>query len=280
MLKLIFAIFFFPSLLFAQAQVYPTHLTLTEEAPSSYVNLKNATTESQKYKIDLVQFLMTKEGGMKKVSDSNNALLDLVKFSPKNIELAPNEKQVVRIMATSFDTLADGEYYIHIHFTPLADKTSAAKESEKNSSSFSLQARIAVAVPIIVRKGTGTFAGKLEKPQAFLDKNQNLNLSFLLSNTNKYFLYGDLDVVGVTAKGEVPLDKVVGLSSYLPERQYNKMLTQKELAEKTAGEPIQKIKVLYAANTESAAPFSLNAETDVMANASKAAKKSKKKKKS
>ncbi|MNL44903.1 hypothetical protein D3C87_1675080 [compost metagenome] len=142
-----------------------------------------------------------------------------------------------------------------------------------------MQARIAVAVPIIVRKGTGVFAGKLEKLNAQVDKEQNINVAFSLLNTNKYFLYGDLDVIGVTDKGEVPLDKIIGISSYLPERTFNKVLTQKEIAEKTSGETLKKIKVQYAANTESAAPFSLNSETDITIASTKAKAKTAKSKK-
>ncbi|MNT72489.1 hypothetical protein D3C72_2110960 [compost metagenome] len=92
-------------------------------------------------------------------------------------------------------------------------------------------------------------------------------------------MYGDLDVIGVTDKGEVPLDKIIGISSYLPERTFNKVLTQKEIAEKTSGETLKKIKVQYAANTESAALFSLNSETDITIASTKAKAKTAKSKK-
>jgi|GEM_PF-3656074 hypothetical protein len=278
--KLIALLLFFPSLVFAQAQVFPTHLTLTEEAPSTYLNLKNTTGQTQKYKIDLMQFQMGKDGSMKRAPEANNPLVEIIKFSPKTVELAPNDKQIVRVMATAFDNLTDGEYYVHIHFTPIGEKEDDSPHAKKKSSSFSLQARIAVAVPIIVRKGTGTFDGKLEKFQAQIDKEKNVAVQLSLLNTTKYFLYGDLELIGVTDKGEVSLDRIVGLSSYLPERMFNRVFTHKEIAEKTSGEELKKIKVQYAANNESAAPFTLNSEADITAKAAKSgpAKKSKKKK--
>lgn len=263
MLKIIFSIFFFPSLLFAQAQVFPTHLTLTEEAPSSYLNLRNSSSENQTYKIELMFFKMHKDGSMKREPQAPNTLTDVIKFSPKSISLAPNEKQVVRVMATSFDSLTDGEYYIHIHFLPSVNKSEEKDSEVKKSSSFSLTAKIAVAVPIVVRKGTGTLAGEVKNLKASYDKQKNLDVSISLKNDSKFFLYGDLDLVAVTDKGDVPLDKVIGLSSYLPERAFSKKISAQDLSEKIKDNKIMKIKVTYKSNTESAAAFDLASETEI-----------------
>ncbi|WP_413612836.1 hypothetical protein [Bdellovibrio sp. HCB-110] len=264
MAKIIFSLLlFFPSLLFAQAQVFPTHLTLTEEAPSSYLNLRNSSSENQSYKIELMFFKMQKDGSMKREPNAPNLLTDVIKFSPKTISLAPNEKQVVRVMATSFDSLTDGEYYIHIHFLPSVNKSEDKESEVKKSSSFSLTAKIAVAVPIVVRKGTGTLTGEVKNFKATYDKQKDLNVNLSLTNNSKFFLYGDLDLIAVTDKGEVALDKVIGLSSYLPERTFTKKISAQDLAEKIKDDKIKKIKVTYKSNAESAAAFDLASETEI-----------------
>ncbi|WP_374076371.1 hypothetical protein [Bdellovibrio bacteriovorus] len=278
MAKIIFSLLlFFPSLLFAQAQVFPTHLTLTEEAPSSYLNLRNSSSENQSYKIELMFFKMQKDGSMKREPSAPNALTDVIKFSPKTISLTPNEKQVVRVMATSFDSLTDGEYYIHIHFLPSVNKSEDKESEVKKSSSFSLTAKIAVAVPIVVRKGTGTLTGEVKNFKATYDKQKDLNVNLSLTNNSKFFLYGDLDLIAVTDKGEVALDKVIGLSSYLPERTFTKKISAQDLAEKIKDDKIKKIKVTYKSNAESAAAFDLASETEIStASPVKAKKKSSK----
>jgi P pilus assembly chaperone PapD len=272
----LFVFLLFPSLLWAQAQVFPTHLTLTEEAPSSYVNLKNTNEKPQKYRIELVQFLMNKDGSMSKSEKVSSALADILKFSPKEIEVAPNEKQVVRVMATSFDNLGDGENYIYLHFLPEADTTETEKGAEKSKGGkFNLQAKVAVAVPVVVRKGVAKFEGKLQNLKATTEGAGDLGVNFKLANASKFFLTGDLEVIGVTEKSEVPLSKVIGLSSYIPERAVSTKIAKDELNKKLAGEPLKKIKVRYVSNAESAAPFELQSDADITA-PGKAEKKSKK----
>lgn len=249
-----------PSLVFAQAQVFPTRLTLTEETPSSYLSLKNTTGKPQKYRIELVQFLMKKDGTVSKIDAANNPLTDLLKFSPKTVEVAPNEKQVVRVMATTFDNLADGEYYIHLHFIPESDHKSP---DDQPKGRFSLQARIAMAIPVVVRRGTAKVDGKLTALKAQADKNGNMAVSFKLTNTSKYFLAGDLDIIAVTDKGDVPLVKTTGLSSYLPERLVSTVVSKEDLTEKLNNEPIKKVKVRYASNSDSGSTFELSGESEL-----------------
>lgn len=246
-----------PSLCLAQAQVFPTRLTLTEEGPSSYLNLKNSTEKPQKYRIEFVQFNMKKDGTVAKAGHVNNPLSDVIKFSPKTVEIAPNEKQIVRVMATSFDDLSDGEHLIYLHFIP-----ESIEKSPKSNSNFNLQARIAIAVPVVVRRGTPKLEGKLTDLKAKLDPKKNLSLSFNLANKTKFFLTGDLDIIGVTDQGEVPLSKIVGISSYIPERSFSTKLSSLEIADKTK-DAIKKVKVRYAANADSATTFDLSAEADL-----------------
>lgn len=277
MKALFFGLVLFPSLLFAQAQVFPTRLTLTEENPSSYLNLRNSGSTPQKFTIELTQFQMNPDGTMKRVKKPDPVLLDLLKYSPKTIEVPPGEKQVVRIMNTSFDHLKDGEYYVHLHFLP--DSPVPEKKTAKTGArTMSLQAKIAVAVPVVIRKGTARLEGKLTNPKAVLLKNGDLQVSFKLSNSTPYFLTGDLEIIGVTEKGETSLAKIIGVSSYIPERISTTRFSAAEIKDVLkGGEVLKKIKVHYVANADAGAVFDLTGETEVAkAGAGSGAKKSSK----
>jgi P pilus assembly chaperone PapD len=256
----------FPSLVLAQAQVFPTRLTLTAQAPSSYLNLKNATQTPQKYRIELTQYQMKKDGSAVKIENSSNPLLELIKYSPKSVTLEPNEKQVVRVMATSFDGLADGDYSIYVHFIP--ETESVEKTGTSNVSSFKLQARIAVAVPIIVRQGALSLNNKITNLSAKSSKKGDLNVTFNLTNSTKYFVTGDLDVLAVTDKGEKQIAKAVGISSYIPERLVSTSIPAEDLNAKLDGAVLKKIKIKYASNESSGTNFELLAESELGATSS------------
>lgn len=263
--------FAFPSIVFAQVQVFPTHVTLSEETPSSYVTLKNATEDEQTYSVELTTFRMDKDGSLRTSKGAPNEIADIIKYSPKSVTLSAGEKQIVRIMATTFDNLEDGERYIHIRFLPVSKQTKSS-DTKKASSSFSLRAKIAVAVPIVVRKGPGSVSGEIKNFTATFDAKNNLDVGFSLKNKSKYYLYGDLDIIAMTDDGEKELGKVIGLGSYIPERQFKKTFSVSDLQEKIVDKKIKKVKVIYKSNGDSAAPFELVSETEI-SQARKTAKK-------
>jgi P pilus assembly chaperone PapD len=274
---LILATFLFPSLAYAQAQVFPTRITLTEEAPSSYLNLRNSTGATQKYRIELASFKMQKDGSQKRVVDASNPLFEAIKFSPKSIEIQAGEKQVVRVMATAFEEIPEGDQVVYLHIVPESGDQSKNDDSTKPNGSMSLQAKIAVAVPIIVRQGPPKLDGKIAKIQAIFDKKGDLDVSFVLRNSTKYFLTGDLELFATDGKEEVLLSRVNGVSSYLPERTVNYKIGRTELDELGKnGENLRKIKGRYASNADSGSQFELIAEVDVSKKSERVVKKKKK----
>lgn len=260
------SLFVFPFQATAQVQVFPTYMTLSDEKISAHLNLRNSTTEPQTYKIEYAYFKMLKNGSFVKEKLPDDGVSEIIKFSPKKVRLLPGAKQVVRVMLTDLSTLSDGEKYLHLRFVPDTDEEDdAKKEKSKERTSFKLQAKIAVAVPIIVRKGKGNFAGTVSQIKADKDKSGDLNVSLMLKNTGPYYLHGDLEIFGVSGDSEVPLDKIVGLSSYIPERTFQKNYTSRELAELSQGKSFDKIKVIFKSNADSAAEFSLVNNVDIQA---------------
>lgn len=251
---LFFILTFLPLVAFAQAQVFPTRLTLTEEAPSSYLTLRNSTPKPQKFKIELMQLAMKKDGSVASIHNDQNPLVDDIKFSPKSIEIAPNDKQVVRIMMTSFEGLSDGDSNIYLHFIP------EGSNEAKSNAKFSLQARIAVAVPIIVRHGTPKLDAKMKDAKALKDKSGNLKVSFEATNTTKYFLTGDLEISAVTPKGDVSLSKILSISSYIPSRIVSVDIKKEEITAKIPEADVSKLKIHYYSNNDRGAPFDLSSE--------------------
>lgn len=267
----LFLLFLVPRFALAQAQVFPTRVTLSEDAPSSYLTLRNPSALPQKFKIELYQLVMKKDGTVASVDDDKNPLLDLIKFSPKSIEIQPNDKQVVRVMVTSFAELSEGDHYIYLHFVPEGDVVPAT-----NGSKFNLQAKIAVAIPLIVRRGVPKLDVQLLHPSAEIDSQGNLKVQSQIQNSTAYIVTGDFEITGMSSKGDVSLVKVTSLSSYIPERLISFDLTQSDLRAKLGSEVLSKIKIKYASNADSASSFNLEKEMPVSIKAA-SSKKGKKK---
>ncbi len=283
-----------------QAQVFPTHLTLTEAAPTSHLNLRNSSSNTQAYRIDLVHFRMDAQGNMRRLNEQKTFLQENLKYSPKTVEVAPGAKQVVRLMLPSFEGLTDGEHSVYLHVVPMNSQSEAQSKStqKKVGAAMSLQAKIAVAIPVVVRVGEPKFGGEISDFSAALTSDSALKVRLKLKNSTRYFLTGDLEITGITPAGEISLQKILGVSSYVPERYYESTITKgaavlpvqspnSKAAEQRADdnqsadvEPesgptlgqtlgsaslaeIRSVRVRYVANSESGVPFELTALTPV-----------------
>lgn len=252
---------FFSQICFAQAQVFPTRLVLNEETPSSYLNLRNSSTKVQKFRIELAHFQMAKDGTQRRVTDAKNPLFEVIKFSPKTVEIQPNDKQVVRVMNTSFETLTDGDYVVYLHFIP---ESSGSEAPKQDKGSFNLHARIAVAVPVIVRKGTAKLEAKLDSFVATRNAKGDVTISLDLSNRSPYFVNGDLEILADVDGKLTEIERYVGFSSYLPERSFKTSFTKEQIEQRLGpGATVKNLKLRYAANADSAAPFELVLNSNV-----------------
>lgn len=240
---------------FAQVQVFPTYLALSEERISGHLNLRNTSNEPKIFKVEYVFYKMNKDGTFVREAIPTDGLSDILKFSPKKVTLAPGGKQVVRVMLTDLESLPVGDKYIHLRFVPdSAEETSADAKTNKKSS-FSLQAKISVAVPVVVRKGKGPFAGTMTADKATRNKNGDVDLSLSFKNTNQFYLHGDLEIFAVNGDKEISLDKIVGVSSYIPERMFNKTYKVADVQQTLSGQALTKFKVVFKSNPDSGAEF-------------------------
>lgn len=92
------------------------------------------------------------------------------------------------------------------HFIPESGSASSSPTKAK----FSLQARIACSsTRRVVRHGTAKVDGKSTELKAANVKNGDLEVTFKIANSTKYFLTGNLDIIGVTDKGETVLSQTI-----------------------------------------------------------------------
>jgi hypothetical protein len=74
----------------------------------------------------------------------------MFRISPKQVTLAPNQRQIVKIAARRPKGLADGEYRSHLKFTVLPEK---ADEETDDKEGIVLKVMLNYSIPVILRQG-------------------------------------------------------------------------------------------------------------------------------
>jgi hypothetical protein len=216
----------------ANLQVFPLRAVLSEKEKTAQLTLRHVGDQPKSYRITSVFYRMDAKGAMTRVTDikpDERSAVDFFRFSPRQVRLMPQIEQTVRLVLRKPSGLAPGEYRAHIYFEEAEESSSQVVTTEQDKATFQLKARVAVAVPVIVRVGETSVKTALGQPRLTTDADGKSVLVFELSQEGNGFSYGDF-VAKIPATGGAPeksIGLMLGVSSYLPKREVRFPLNEK-----------------------------------------------------
>lgn len=208
--------------------VAPSRITVGPRERTAAVTLVNRSDASVTYRITLVNKLMTEEGMLLNVPGGSEGQFfadHLVRFSPRQVTLGPNEAQKVRLMLRRPADLAPGEYRSHLQFTPVPEAGASPidPDSEKpgeQETQIAVVARASLSIPVIVRHGSTTAAIEVSdfallSPEG---EGEGARARFLLNRQGNQSTYGDIWVERLSPKnGQGELIGILrGVAVYTP----------------------------------------------------------------
>lgn len=138
--------------------ITPRRVVFEERTRSAAVSLINSGSDSASYRISLVRMRMSETGAFTLVdtAQTGEAFADtLVRFSPRQAELAPHETQVIRIQLRAPADLPAGEYRSHLLVQAIP--RTRTNDADSTSTTRGVQVKIVpvygTAIPVIVRHG-------------------------------------------------------------------------------------------------------------------------------
>ncbi|TKB54953.1 fimbrial biogenesis chaperone [Ferrimonas aestuarii] len=131
--------------------ISPTHLVLEDRQRSNKITLINSGQHTQTYRLVWKTKQAQPQGGYQDI-DPNSAPLTLradtmIRFSPRQVTLAPGQRQTIRVSARRPKDLIDGEYRSHLSFIALP------AETRSHNSGISLDVVMNYTMPVMVRHG-------------------------------------------------------------------------------------------------------------------------------
>lgn len=205
----------------ASLQVFPTKVKLSTRSKVSTITIRNKGTFRTTYKLSAVFYEQSIDGQMKRVEDPGveaNSIIKFLRFSPRQVTLAPNEEQVVRFMVRKTSKLSSGDYRAHIRFEPI--KKEEEKDSGRNNLvMMKIDARVAINVPIIYSHGN--VEGKIKLKNFSISSNEKGSFfNVIMEKDKSIFPFGTFKVYRVGKGKEEFITVVNGVSSYIPERRF------------------------------------------------------------
>lgn len=209
----------------ADLMVAPTRIVFEKNQRAAQLDLINSGAETATYRLSIVNRRMSETGEFSAIvspAPGEQFADELLRYSPRQVVLAPGIGQTVRLSLRKPADLPAGEYRSHLVFEKIAAakgatsiETQAAPVGEV---SVQLTMLAGVSIPVIVRQGETAADVKLSELQ--LPKpvpGQPATLKLVLQRSGNRSVYGDLGAI-FTPQGGVAQEvgKAGGVAVYTP----------------------------------------------------------------
>lgn len=205
----------------AELMLYPTRIVIEGNQRSAQIQLINNGAASATYRLALVNRRMSESGDFSEIKDPLPGELfadHMLRFSPRQVTLAPGAGQTVRVMVRKPANLAEGEYRSHLLFSQQPDAPTLDTHNDATKGiGVVITALTGATVPVIVRHGSPEAELALSHLELQQSPGQKLFLALSLQRSGERSVYGDLAVT-FTPKGsaEEVVARANGVAVYSP----------------------------------------------------------------
>jgi hypothetical protein len=201
--------------------LFPLRVVFDDRGRSAEVTVFNRGERPGTYRIELSDRRMTPEGRLIEFNPENPkpanwpSAVDLIRFSPRQVTLAPGQSQSIRIALRRPANLAPGEYRSHLTVTavPPADSGETIEEAARQGSN-AIRIRITpiygISIPIIVRAGEPVSTARLVNPRVVRGDDGRRFVEVEVQRAGAASVYGDL----VVMRGDRRVGLIRGIGVY------------------------------------------------------------------
>ena len=156
--------------------IHPTLVMFEGNTRSGTITLANRGDETGTFEMSWTDMSMTADGGLVRLEGPGAwSIQSYVRYSPRRVTLAPLESQVVRIAVRRGLDVPEGEYFSHFRVLTLNSEDPLAADANADGptgAAVTIEARSAVAIPIIWRNSRESSSASIEAVRIDQDTNQ------------------------------------------------------------------------------------------------------------
>ncbi|ASJ75937.1 molecular chaperone [Granulosicoccus antarcticus] len=185
----------------ADMLISPTRVLMDHENKSTTMVLRNNSNGSRTYRLSWEDKRATEDGGYNMVSESEEwpSAKDMIRVSPRQITVGPNENQTVRFNWRPPADLPSGEYRSHLLLQVIPDisepTSTLGAETSQEGVGIQVFMQMSFSIPVVVRHDTEAPQITMESIKAVPTKNsQRMGLEMVFNRTGNASSFGKISV--------------------------------------------------------------------------------------
>lgn len=213
--------------------INPKRIVLSDGERGAAMDLLNEGDSLTRYQIFFEQKIMNSDGAIIDLPEAEQEGLyakDMIRYSPRRVDIAGGGRQTIRIAARRPKALADGEYLSHLVFKEIPQKIERDSNNKENDTlSIDIKPTLKIAVPIIVRNGDLSSIASIEDPRFEVADTEYGVVFFRLLRDGNASLYGNVEVFEIIdgeVRERVGYSKGIALYTNITERAVRQSLTR------------------------------------------------------
>lgn len=204
--------------------VAPTRVVLEGRQRTAEITLLNTGLAPSTYRIGFVQMRMRADGSFEEIltpGEGDRFADHLVRYSPRQVVLAPHVPQTIRILLRKPAGLPSGEYRSHLLFrgVPAAGAEGGPRETAAPAGlNIQLTPIYGISIPVIIRHGDTSATATLSDLGLRADSlTGEPTLRFAIQRQGNRSLFGDITVTrDVPGGGRQVVAVMKGVAVYVP----------------------------------------------------------------
>jgi len=207
----------------ADLMLFPTRIVFEKNQRAAQLELINQGKTPETYRLSLVNRRMSETGEFAPADTpaaGEQFADEMVRFSPRQVTIAPGSSQTVRMLLRKPENLAAGEYRSHLQIDRVPDPVGSGSieaAPDNGNIGVTLTALVGASIPVIVRQGETGATVALTQLALLPAGAEPASIAFEIDRSGNRSVYGDLTVTFIPKSG-APIDvaKAGGVAVYVP----------------------------------------------------------------
>lgn len=202
--------------------VFPKRIVFDGKKKAEQITLSNIGKDSAVYNISFIEYKMTEVGEFKTIIEpelGQQFASPHLRTFPRQVTLAPNETQTVKVQILNPEKLIDGEYRSHLYFRAEKNNNPLGKGEKGNNSnlvSVKIEAVFGISIATIINKGKSNTTTSISDLN-YTNEENNHFLNFNINRTGNMSTYGDINIKYISKDKKVyEVGKAMGMAVYTP----------------------------------------------------------------